>query len=53
MCTRLFTKVHDILARLLGNLNFLDRLLKKKSPIPNFMKIPLMGVELFHSDRQT
>jgi hypothetical protein len=51
VCTGFFIKVPDILARLWGNLNFLDRLLKN-IPMPNFMKILLMGAELFHADRQ-
>jgi len=33
-------------------MNFLDRFLKNNQLL-NFIKIRLMGVELFHADRQT
>jgi hypothetical protein len=31
-------------------LNFLDKFLKKETQIPNFIKILLVGAELFHAD---
>jgi len=41
-----------MLVRFSLKLNFLDRY-AKTSQIPNFMKIPPVGGESFHSDRQT
>ena len=41
-----------ILVRFKWNSNFLDRL-SKNTQVPNFIKISLVGAELFHTDRQT
>ena len=45
-------KVHVILVRLQGNLNFLYRL-SKNLQISNFIKIRQFGAQLFHADGQT
>ena len=44
-------KVPVILDRFYWNSNFLDRI-SKNAQISNFMKIRLVGAELFHADGQ-